>query len=61
MELLKLVESLMEKALDCSAWQKTKVLHIYGLMKQQMKKMFGKLKDPSIQRAELATVSQYVN
>ena len=57
-KLLHLVSALTGKALDCYAWQEPEVMNNYTLVKDQLMKMFGKIKDPIIQRAELAAMRQ---
>ena len=55
---VKLVESLTGKALDCFAWQKIEVRANFHLIREQLEKMFGKLDDPMIHRAEIGVITQ---
>ena len=59
--LMKLVESLTGRALDCFAWQKPEVRQSYALLRQQLVKSFGVVVDPISQRTELSTISQRVD
>ena len=59
--LMKLVESLTGRALDCFAWQKPEVRQSYALLRQQLVKSFGVVVDPISQRTKLSTISQRVD
>ena len=60
MMLLKLVESLTDKALDCFYWQKPEVKASYLLTKEELQKSFGIHVDPIAARAELSLLCQRV-
>ena len=57
-KLLQLVGALIGKALDCYAWHELETRRSYIKTKDQLMKMFGKMRDPIIQRAELAAIRQ---
>ena len=57
-KLLQLVGALIGKALDCYAWHERETRRSYIKTKDQLMKMFGKMRDPIIQRAELAAIRQ---
>ena len=59
-KLMKLVESLTGKALDCYAIQKAEIRDSYDLTKQQMSHMFGRVIEPMVERAEMHTITQRV-
>ena len=59
-KLMKLVESLTGKALDCYAIQKAEIRDSYDLTKQQMSRMFGRVIEPMVERAEMHTITQRV-
>ena len=60
MMLLKLVESLTDKALDCFYWQKPEVKASYLLTKEELQKSFGIQVDPIAAWAELSLLCQRV-
>ena len=59
-KLMKLVESLTGKALDCYAIQKAEIRDSYDLTKQQLSRMFGRVIEPMVERAEMHTITQRV-
>ena len=60
-KLVKLVESLSGKACDCYGWQPESVSRSYARLREQLEKMYGRVEDPMMLRAEIANVLQKGN
>ena len=59
--LLKLVEALTGNALRTFSWQRAEVRNNYHLLIKQLKKTYGKVEDPVLQRLELTNILQWAD